>query len=99
LQAVLTKLTSTVESLQQLVGLPEAMLVADVIRGPVANSLSDFLDICGTARKTIKMGGRNAESLPDVKHLAAEIASSKKASALMQTVLATMAKASGSASR
>ncbi len=98
-QAILNKLSSTVESLEQLLDKPESTLVADVIRGPVADSLSRFQIICGAARKTIKEGGRSSENLPDVKELAAEVASSKKASALMHTVLATMAKASGTGSR
>ena len=87
------------ESLEQLLDKPESALVADVIRGPVADGLSRFQIICAAARKTIKEGGRSSQNLPDVKELAADVASSKKAGALMHAALATVAKASGSGSR
>jgi hypothetical protein len=69
--------------------------VASVIRIPVSTAVDKFENILSLAEKTVAAGAKNSDAgdVPSFSSLTAEIASVKKSSALLSSILITMAKA------
>lgn len=92
--ALISKLGAVVAHLRSTVDQPEMMMVAEVIRNPLAASVSKFESLVESARATVASAGE--VPLPpgaDLKALSAEIAAAKKCQALAGTMLATLARA------
>lgn len=94
-QELLKKMPTVVGPLQALLNSDGFADVAPVIRTPVTAAVDKFERLLNLAQKTVAAGAKNSDAgdVPLFSSLAPEIAAVKKSSALLSSILATMAKA------
>ena len=89
------KLPTVLGPLRTLIGDEGFADVAPVIRNPVSVAAEKFEGVLALAHRTVAAGAKNSDAgdAPAFSTLATEIASAKKSSFLLSSILATMAKA------
>ena len=92
-EAVLSKINAAIETLKLVADAPGADLAPPVMVDPVTSAIEHFEMIAAECRKCIKKAGVGEFNVPDPKDIMAQITAAKRDSALLSSVLATMAKA------
>jgi hypothetical protein len=92
-ETVLSKINAALETLKLVTDTPGAEWAPPMMRDPVMSAIEHFEMVAAECRKCIKKSGAGQFDLPDAKDIMAKITGAKRDSALLSSVLATMAKA------